>query len=323
MSRRLVVTGGGGFIGSHVVERLLAQERCVTVIDDFSTGARENLAAVAHRIELVEGDLHTVLTSRLLAFDQCDAVVHFAGNPYVPWSVDNPPLDFDLNLRNSFELLETLRACRTPPLFVNVSSAAVYGDPGSMAIREADPTVPISPYGVSKLAAEAYARAYSHCFGLRTVSLRLFSVYGPRQRKQVVFDLIRKCRATPHRIEVLGDGTQERDLVYVTDVADAVVMVLEKAPARGEAYNVASMATYSLATLVDAITRACGVTPEIAWTGRVRPGDAQRWTADSSLLQALGWRPAVSLTTGLEAVRAWYDASDPEPARPATTRATA
>lgn len=307
--RCLLVTGGAGFIGSHVVERFAADGWTVSVLDNLSTGDSRNLVQVSDRVSLIVGDVADALTTGRVDVAAFDLIVHLAANPYVPWSVDDPRRDFDLNLRNSFELLEAIRAADRKPRLVNISSAAVYGDPVTQPMKETDAAFPISPYGVSKLAAERYAAVYCRLYGLRATSLRLFSVYGPRQRKQVVFDLIRKCREDPRRIAVHGDGTQERDFIFVTDVVEAIRVVAERAPGAGEVYNVASGYTVSLACLVDRVCRACQATPEVGYSGAIRPGDAERWCPDTSALRALGFSPAVSLDAGIDRVRTWYDES--------------
>jgi len=309
----ILVTGGAGFIGSHLVEYLVARGERVTVVDDFSTGRLDNLAQVRQAITLVEGELTDVLERGRLGLETFEAIFHFAGNPYVPWSVEDPRGDYNRNLRASFELLEALRSLKQAPLIVNTSSAAVYGNPASIPIGESCPVLPISPYGVSKLAAEHYTTIYSQQYGIPSVSLRLFSVYGPRQRKQVVYDLVRKLRTDPFRLVVHGDGSQERDFIYVTDLVRAVVTVAEVCAGRGETYNVASGTSYTMAGLVEAVCDVCGVRPDVAYTGHLRPGDAQRWIVDTQALVRSGFRPAVPLDEGLAAVRDWYDTWSPEP----------
>jgi UDP-glucose 4-epimerase len=205
--------------------------------------------------------------------------------------------------------LEALRLTSNPPRLVNISSAAVYGNPACLPIRETDPTVPISPYGVSKLAIERYVAVYSEIYGLRATSLRLFSVFGPRQRKQVVYDIFCRLRNNATRLEVLGDGSQARDFIYVLDVVQAMVLAAEKAPGLGEAYNVASGATHSIAELVAALCDVCGLTPEVVYTGHIRSGDAEKWEVDISRLLQVGFKPRVSLEIGLAAVRDWCDAT--------------
>jgi UDP-glucose 4-epimerase len=198
------------------------------------------------------------------------------------------------------------RAARRPRL-INVSSAAVYGNPVILPIREADPTVPISPYGVSKLAAERYTAVYSQLYGLWAASVRLFSVYGPRQHKQVVFDLLRRLRASPAALEVLGDGTQARDFAYVGDVVQAMLLVADRAPGGGETYNVASGVTHSIAELVKTLCQVYHIAPEVRYSGSIRPGDAERWEVDISNLARLGYAAQMSLPDGLRATRVWFD----------------
>ena len=142
--------------------------------------------------------------------------------------------------------------------------------------------MPISPYGVSKLAAERYVAVYSQLYAMPCSSVRLFSAYGPRQRKQVVYDLLDRLRRDPERLEVMGDGTQARDFVFVEDVAAAMISVAERVPGAGEVYNVASGTTHSIAQLVDGSCEVLDVQPEITYTGSVRPGDADRWAVDTT-----------------------------------------
>ena len=307
VERRALVTGGAGFIGSHVVERLLGLGAQVTVVDNLSTGRMENLRAVASRIDFLDRPLGEVLDEPdfIVGFD---VIFHLAANPYIPPSVADPAYDYRLNLDTTFRLLEVLRQGPRRPRLVYTSSAAVYGNPQRLPIRESDPTVPISPYGVSKLAAERYVAVYSQLYALPASSVRLFSVYGPRQRKQVVYDLFDRLSREPGRLEVIGDGTQVRDFAYVEDVAAAMILVAERAPGGGEAFNVASGSTHSIAQLVSGICDSLDLRPEISYTGKVRPGDADRWSVDSTAIRALGFEACTSLTTGLQATRDWYRA---------------
>ncbi len=304
---RALVTGGAGFIGSHVVEHLVADGARVTVVDDLSTGCLDNLGSVMARIDFDDRPLGALLAEPALVLDY-DVIFHLAANAYIPPSVEDPAFDFGLNLETTFRLLEVLRTAERRPRLVNTSSAAVYGDPQRLPIHESDPTVPISPYGVGKLSAERYVAVYSQLYGIAASSVRLFSVYGPRQRKQVVYDLIDRLARDPSRLEVIGDGTQERDFAYVEDVAAAMVLVSRQAPGTGEVFNVASGSTHSIAQLVVAICAAMELDPEIAYTGRVRPGDAERWSVDTSALAALGYEPGMSLIDGLRATWDWYRA---------------
>jgi UDP-glucose 4-epimerase len=302
---RAVVTGGAGFVGSHLVERLVAVGAHVAVVDDCRTGRIQNLEAVRSRVQLEDRPLAEVLASPDL-ISGTEVIFHLAANPYIPPSVEDPAYDYRLNLDATFRLLEVLRTMERPPRLVYASSAAVYGNPSRLPIRESDPTVPISPYGVSKLAAERYVAVFSTLYGISASSVRLFSVYGPRQRKQVVYDLLDRLHADPRRLEVIGDGTQERDFTYVDDVVEAMLLVADRAPGEGEVFNVASGSTHSIAQLVDGVCEALGISPEVCYTGSVRPGDADRWSVDIATLASLGFEPRTDLAQGLRATRDWY-----------------
>ncbi|MBK8021789.1 MAG: GDP-mannose 4,6-dehydratase [Chloroflexi bacterium] len=303
----VLVTGGAGFIGSHLAEVLVEAGAQVTVVDNLATGATGNLAGLGSQIRLIVGDVGELLRLKRLHVSDYACIFHLAGNPYIPPSVENPAYDLRENLLNTFNLLETIREASERPKLISASSAAVYGNPVRLPISETDPTVPISPYGVSKLAGERYLAVYSQLYDIPAVSMRFFSVYGPRQKKQVVYDLLRKIEANPNDIEVYGDGTQTRDFAYVNDVARALLLAAERAPGRGEAYNVASGATYSIGQLVTTLCEVCGVTPRIHYTGSVRPGDADRWEVDMQRLTELGFVPQTSLHAGLAAIKDWYD----------------
>jgi UDP-glucose 4-epimerase len=175
-----------------------------------------------------------------------------------------------------------------------------------MPIREDDPTVPISPYGVAKLAAERYLAVYSHLYGLRAASLRFFSVYGPRQRKQVVYDFIKKISHNPTELFIHGDGTQVRDFNYVEDTARAAMLVAAHAPLQGEVYNVASGTECSIGALAGTLCAILGAQPQFVYSGSVRPGDPEKWAVDIGRLSALGYQPQISLENGLRQTVGWF-----------------
>ena len=306
-SARVLVTGGAGFIGSHLVEHLVGCGSKVAVVDNLSQGRRENLAPVLDRVDLRVGDMGDLLKRGELQVERYDYIFHLAANSYIPPSVEDPAFDYRANLENTFLLLDAIRRTAVPVRLVNTSTAGVYGDPARIPIHEEDVTVPISPYGVSKLAGERYAAVYARLYGVRVNSLRLFSVFGPRQKKQVVFDFLAKLKANPAELEVLGDGTHERDFVYATDVVQAMILAATVAPGQGEVYNVASGRTITIADLATLVCRLRGGQPRIHFTGKARPGDAVKWVVDIARLKALGYRPQMALEAGLSAVVAWFD----------------
>ncbi len=304
----VLVTGGCGFIGSHLVERLCRAGANVTVVDNESTGDRANLAAVRDEISLRRLDLRDPAFAAWLGGQSFDGIFHLASTAYVPPSIEDPYFDFDNNPHNTIKLLEALRISGFPGVLVVTSSAAVYGNPKKLPIAEEDPIDPISPYGVGKLAMERYVATYSEHYGLRAAAMRLFSAYGPRQRKQVVYDFIRKLAADPERIEILGDGSQERDLIFAADVAEAALAISRNGALEGEVYNIATGTSHSTEELARFVAEAMGVEPELDFTGSVRPGDPDRWQADIGRLAALGFRPSVDLREGVRRTVDWFQA---------------
>jgi len=305
-NKKVLVTGGAGFIGSHLVEQLAAAGATITVVDDLSGGSLANLANVAGKFDFREADIRQIAWEDVLSQGQYVAIFHLAANAYVPPSVERPAWDYSINLEGSFRLLEALRLTKWPGVLIYASSAAVYGNPVHTPIREDDPTVPISPYGVSKLAAERYVAVYSQLFGLRAASLRFLSMYGPRQRKQVVYDLIEKITHNPSELFIHGDGTQIRDFNYVEDTARAAMLVAERGALRGEVYNVASGRDCSIGELANVLCHTLKVQSRFIYSGSVRPGDPEKWSADIGRLTALGYQPQVSLENGLRQTVAWF-----------------
>jgi UDP-glucose 4-epimerase len=305
--RKVLVTGGNGFIGSHLTEELVSQGASVTVVDRGDPNATQNLAAVYDSIEFRRLDLSEADFDDLLDCQpRFHAIFHLAGNATVPGSVENPWDDFQMNLTMSLRLMESIRRRPQETSLILVSSAAVYGDAVDVPISEATATRPLSPYGVSKLAMDRYASVYAKLYGLRIGVLRPFAVYGPRLRKQVIYDFMHKLQANPHRLDAHGNGTQLRDFCYVSDVVDAAVAIASRGKLEGEVYNVASGTGTSIQQILELLSARLGVDPDVQWSGDVRRGEPQRWIADISRLQALGWLPQVCLEVGLDRTVEWF-----------------
>lgn len=302
-NKNILVTGGAGFIGSHLVRELREQGANVTVLDDLSNGQEENVPAEARfvRFRLPGNSLQALLKE-----NNFYGIFHLAGASYVPPSVDRPVEDLQNNAYVTLELLEAVRRHSPQTKIVYTSSAAVYGDPLKLPISEDHLLLPISPYGVSKMAAESYLTVYALMHGLQTASLRFFSVFGPGQRKQVVFDLIEKLHKNPDHIEVHGTGKEIRDFLYVGDAVRAVVLVMVCGKLKGEVYNAAAGIGTSIQELIDVVAFCLKVTPGISYTGKVRPGDPLRWIADISRLKALGFEPMVMVPEGVQNILKWY-----------------
>jgi len=308
-NKSVLVTGGAGFIGSHLCEVLVAKGAQVTIVDNLSSGTIRNIQEIAGRIDFCQLDIRSSSFKDLLLSSDFDAIFHLASSSYIPPSIENPDYDFQANLVATFQLLEAVRSSGLRPALILASSAAVYGNPSRIPISETDPTVPISPYGVSKLAMERYAFVYSQLYGLKAASLRFFSVYGPRQRKQIVYDFIRKISNNPSELVILGDGTQIRDLIYVEDVVQAALTVLENAPLKGEVYNVAGGCGYSTREIAETMTNVVGLNPKLRYTGSIRPGDSEKWIACIDETRKLGFSPRISLEEGMRRTIEWYDSS--------------
>ncbi len=294
---RVLVTGGAGFIGSHLVRRLLREGYEVVVLDNFCTGRLENLEGVLESVEVVEGDLRDAGAVEG-ALKGVDAVAHLAALVDVAESVEKPHLYLDVNVYGTLNLL---RAARRVEVLVFASSAAVYGDPVRLPIDEEHPISPISPYGATKAAGEALVSAYARLHGFRPVILRLFNVYGPKQSRAyagVVTEFMRRiARGEPPVI--YGDGTQTRDFVYVDDAVEYFVRALRDDGIRG-VYNVGSGRPVSVLSLAETAARVMGRPDLRPVFAPPRPGDIKHSVARvDRAVRDFRYEPRVTLEEGL------------------------
>ena len=300
----VLVTGGAGFIGSHLVRRLLAENESVRVLDDLSTGRRENLAgcdAILLERDLVTGELGDVV-------DGVTTVFHLAAVPSVPRSVSDPLRSHHAAATGTLRLLEAARkaAVRT---VITSSSSSVYGDVAAPPMRESMPTMPRSPYAVAKLAAEGYTRVFAGLYGMRTVSLRYFNVFGPRQDPTSAY-----AAAIPRFITaymerrapvVFDDGRQSRDFTFVENVVEANIRAAAAADLAGESVNIAAGAPRSVLELLRAISSVFGYWLEPQFMP-ARLGDIRDSHADIALARRLiGFEPVVGFEDGLSATIDW------------------
>lgn len=304
-SLKVLVTGGAGFIGSHMVDRLVNDGYDVRIIDDLSTGKLDNIRSflTAGKVEFVEGDIRDVLLVTK-SVDDIDVVVHFAALTSVPFSVKNPELTFDVNLCGTLNLI---RACAQKDVdrFVFISSCAVCGNPESLPVREEHRTNPISPYAESKLIAERYCLGFQQRQLLRSVTLRFFNVYGPRQGLNdyggVITRFIDRVKQKEPLV-VYGDGSQTRDFVHVYDVVDAVLASMKSSDAEGEVFNIGSGKPTSINELAKTLLELANVNFAILYE-KTRVGDIKNSYADiSKAKKLLAYEPKISLKEGLRSL---------------------
>jgi UDP-glucose 4-epimerase len=314
--RDVLVTGGAGFIGSHLVDRLVELGARVTVLDNLSFGCRENVNPAAKLLE------HDVTDYSRVKEDVGgkELVIHLAASATTKESSmgwKDPLYDYRVNALGTLHLLRAVAELADRPRIVYASTAAVYGIPERVPVDESHATRPISPYGVSKLAGEKYCYAYWHEHALDVVTVRIFNTYGPRQTRYVMFDLLTKLRACPERLEVLGDGEQVRDYCYVSDTVNGLLIAAQKAGS-GSVLNLASGQPVVIRELVGRVLKTAGLdgTTEVCYTGRTWRGDIPKLLGDSTKLRRLGFKPRVSLEEGLRRLNDWVrDVSEPTGAR--------
>ncbi len=305
-----VVTGGAGFIGSRLVDALMASGCRVTVVDNLSSGSPENLRRwEGHpRFSFIQEDLKDVRGSWVEAVREADVVFHFAANPEVRLSTTKPRVHFEENVVATFNVLEAIREAGVSFL-VFASSSAVYGEGGERPIDEDHPKRPLSVYGASKLACETLIETYHRLYGLKALALRYANIIGPRLTHGVVVDFVRKLKANPHELEILGDGTQRRSFLHVEDAVSATLhlcqRMLEGSLGFG-VFNVGNEDWMDVRQVARAVVDEMGLS-DVRFKFRPGTPDGRGWLGDVKLiildigrLKSTGWRPSL---TSEEAVR--------------------
>lgn len=307
---KVLVTGGAGFIGSHLCEALLARGDEVVILDNFNDFydpaiKRQNAAELEGAV-LVEGDIRDeALVGKLFEEHALDGVVHLAAMAGVRPSLVDPLLYQDVNLRGTMVLLEAVRR-RPQTRFVFASSSSVYGGNTKVPFSEEDRVEnPISPYAATKRSCELLAWTHHHLFGIPTTGLRFFTVYGPRQRPEMAIHKFTRLIMQGQPIPFFGDGSTRRDYTYIDDIIDGVVRSLDRCEGY-ELYNLGESQTTSLAELVEAIGQACGREPIID-RQPMQPGDVVITYADvTKAKERLGYQPSTTVEEGLERFVRWY-----------------
>ena len=300
MKKNVLITGVAGFLGRYAAREFLRAGWCVSGLDVV---APEN-AALSPDVTYHRAALPGAALAEILRREQPDACVHCAGRASVALSMEDPSADFHGNTVLTFELLDCLRRHAPGCRAIFLSSAAVYGNPATLPVREDHSIAPLSPYGFHKRHGELLCEEFSRVYSLPTLSVRIFSAYGPGLRRQVVWDICQKAMSGT-RLELRGTGTESRDFIHAADVARALVLLAENAPAQGEIYNLATGRETSISELAELILGVLDRSAPPAFDGINPSGNPLRWQADISRIAALGFAPALPLETGLRQVANW------------------
>ena len=308
MSQLYLVTGGAGFIGSHLVEELVRQGQEVRVIDNLATGKKENIEPFLPKVEFIEGDIRDLEIVRD-AMHGVDYVLHQAAVPSVPRSVKDPLTSNSVNVEGTLNILIAARDADVKRV-VYASSSSVYGDTPVLPKHEDMKQEPLSPYAVSKLGGELYCKAFHHVYGLETVALRYFNVFGPRQdpKSQYAAVVPKFITALLHGEPptIFGDGEQSRDFTYIENVVEANLLAAKAPDVAGEVFNIACGERITVNELASALAGLIGIKIEPEHT-LGRSGDVRHSLADiSKAKKLLGYKGEVAVREGLRQTVEWY-----------------
>jgi UDP-glucose 4-epimerase len=304
-----LVTGGAGFIGSNMVRFLLEKGEKVRVLDNFETGKQENLTEVADRIELIEGDIRNMNTvSRAVA--GAEVVYHLAALGSVPRSVKDPATSHDVNVNGIVNMLLAARDAKVRR-FIFASSSSVYGQSKVLPQHEALPLAPISPYGATKAAGEIYCRAFYETYGLQTISLRYYNVFGPRQdptsQYAAAIPLFVSALLRDRAPTIFDDGQQSRGFTYIDNVMQANWLAAKAKETHGEAINISTKNAVTVNTVVNVIRKLMGKENIKPVYAPPRPGDIKHSLADvTQANKVIGYEPFVSFEEGIAKAISWY-----------------
>ena len=306
---RFLVTGGAGFIGSNIAKRLVEKGYSVRVIDNFATGNRMNLEELKDDIELIEGDIRDFWTV-VKATKSIDYILHQAALPSVPRSIDNPLTTTEVNINGTLNILEAARFNNVQRI-VYASSSSVYGDSPVMPKEESMKPMPKSPYAITKLAGEEYCMNFHRLYGLETVAIRYFNVFGPKQNPFSQYSavipkfisLLKQGKAPT----IYGDGLTSRDFTFIENVVNANLLACEKKAAAGNVINVACNKAYTLNEMVEKLNKILGTNLE-PLHGPDKKGDVKHSLADiTKAREILGYEVQIDFDEGLKKTVEWFE----------------
>lgn len=296
----VLITGVAGFLGRYVAREFARHGWRVAGVDDVpAENAQLSPGAIYRRMKLPHAGLAEMLRAEAPA-----ACVHCAGRASVPLSMEDPAADFRDNTILTFELLDALRQHAPSCRFLLLSSAAVYGNPAQLPVTENQHVAPLSPYGFHKRQCELLCQEFSRIYGVPTLSVRIFSAYGPGLRRQVIWDICERILSTSS-LQLRGTGRESRDFIHAADIARALHLLVEKAPAQGEIYNLATGREVTIAELAGLIGAMLDSRATPHFDGVSRPGDPLNWRAEIGRIRALGFEPTIPFEQGLRGVATW------------------
>jgi len=292
----ILIIGSEGFIGSHFIAYYSKTATRLVGVDIYEQSATDYEYRKISRLS-PEFD-ETLKTYHF------DAIINCAGSGNVPYSMDHPLIDFEANCFDTIRILDAVRIHNPAARYVHFSSAAVYGNPRTLPVRESDDMVPMSPYGWHKIIAEMICREYHYIYGLQVAIVRPFSVFGPGLRKQLFWDIYQKVKQT-NKITMHGSGSETRDFVFIHDVVHAVDIIVRKGEMEASSYNIASGKQLPVSFAISCLLGSLNKNAEVSYTGVVRNGDPLYWCADLSKINALGFTNKYSFEAGIKELAQW------------------
>ena len=294
---KILIIGSKGFIGSHAFSYFKKLNYRVLGCDVVTDYVNEDYI----QIEATNSDYNTIFEN-----NKIDVCINCSGAASVPLSIKFPLKDFNLNTLNVFKILEAIRTCQPKCKFINLSSAAVYGNPESLPIKENFKLSPLSPYGIHKMQAEQICREYNAYYNVATCSLRIFSAYGNGLMKQLFWDLYKKFKSGD-LVELYGTGNETRDFIHVEDVINAIHQVIKNGLFNGNEINIANGEEYTIEFVAELFKNSLDPKKEISFNNKVKEGDPLNWRADISKLQSFGYKRTVSLENGIKRYINWVN----------------
>ncbi|WP_129715180.1 NAD(P)-dependent oxidoreductase [Pedobacter sp. SYP-B3415] len=290
---KILVIGSAGFIGSHTSRFFSADHEVwrADVVEDHSPNY--------FKLDLENTDFNSLFERA-----QFDVCINASGNGSVPISLNRPLFDFELNVTNTIKILDAIRIHNDRCKYINMSSAAVYGNPNQLPVSESVELKPLSPYGWHKLYAEQVCREYYYLYNIQTINLRLFSVFGENLRKQLFWETFQKTLRSK-KIELFGSGRETRDFIYIADLLNAIECIIDRGLFNGEAVNIASGQETTIAEATEVFCNLIDPTIEVVFNKIVKPGDPLNWRANIDVLKSFGFEQRFSLKDGLQNTAKW------------------